>query len=167
MPSLFRCPSCNALLKVEDSVSAPWLTCPSCLAKVPNPAAGTGRTGGMGGALPASPLPDEEARKDSRLTGFGIFGLIMMATVGLPSLISWGGELGPLGAIGAVLIPVAAVVGFFILRRQESPTAQGAARLIRGTLTMVGVISTLGIVLIVAGVIFLFAVCAMGGGPKF
>lgn len=39
MPIRQQCPACQAQLRIPDSISAPSVTCPRCLAEVPNPGA--------------------------------------------------------------------------------------------------------------------------------
>jgi hypothetical protein len=105
------CPHCNAALRVDDDVGAGSITCPRCLAHLPNPAAREAAVTG-GGVLAIS--VDDEARRDSRGTGCGVLFLVSLVAVGVAFGLSFGvSALGKAGRYGDNLFIVWFLVGGF------------------------------------------------------
>jgi predicted Zn finger-like uncharacterized protein len=80
MPYRVTCPHCETALRVADEVGAAAVTCPRCLRLIPNPGPvipGTARDAAMASAV------EEEARRDSRNTGCGVFFLVCLVAAGI------------------------------------------------------------------------------------
>jgi hypothetical protein len=55
MAQRIPCPGCGRWLRIPGGIAEPWLTCPKCLAQLPNPAAVTPAAGVQAGPSPPTP----------------------------------------------------------------------------------------------------------------
>jgi hypothetical protein len=185
MAERFACPACGQGLRVPAGCDDSRLTCPRCLADIPNPAAGTFQAApplAAGGAIREAPAPrwvarppDVAVRRDQRGTSVGLILLAVLGGVGLlllglPIGLSGleSGTAAPLVVLVGILLFFALISAVWVYGRGPAPTgARGIGRVIVGTLAITGVVFAVLVLLAVAAVIVLFVVCFSGGGPKF
>jgi hypothetical protein len=123
-----------------------------------------------------SPLGGVDARvqRDTHRTSVGMALLGVLGGLGIGyALIGGGDELmrgDPSAILGVlvVLFLLAGVVTLFTLARSKGDfKACGVRRIFLGTLKLTGALIAIGGLLTVAFVVFIFAVCFLGGGPKW
>lgn len=165
MPHRVTCPHCASALKVMDSVTASFVTCPRCLALIPNPGVSEERVSAAGTELVLALSADDEVRGSIRVSGIV---LILLAAVG---------GLGMLFLIGllinrqqetskAEMLPIyltifvfSALISFGIMMPRMSPSDRRFRNFFLGTLAVVGAI-VLGVI---ALLIMFLIVCSFGG----
>lgn len=81
MPHRFQCPHCACALRVSESVTASHLTCPRCLAEIPNPAVAATDSGHGDTPVPAT-LLERDTRQDLKGLGCGLVLLPLMFAAG-------------------------------------------------------------------------------------
>jgi hypothetical protein len=137
------CPGCRRVLEVPDDLLAPALTCPRCLAEVPDPRATaiTDRPATLG----------REVGKDSRWVQTGLAAAVILGSLGVLFGVYLGQDIGvqdggavALGAFLCFGLPVA----FGAL------TAAWGIRLLRAAYWVGGIL-----VLLLALIIFFFIAC--------
>lgn len=190
------CPSCGKALVVPDDLASSTVTCPRCLAPVPTvyevhpPPAdvcpGCGREtapawrfcpycetplrGAQGGRR--RDLADRDIQRDVKGTSAGLTILAILGGVGvlyfffavLPAAAEVRGMHGVL-LVGLAFLAVV-VVGIGMSARGRTPAARGVGRILVGTLAVVGVIVATGLAMLIAGVLFLLAMCGRNCGYR-
>lgn len=174
MPHRITCSWCETPLRVAEAITAPFVTCPNCLARIPNP--GTPETR----ATPATTAPahrpraatlDEDTHGDSKLVGCGLIVLALLGGLGILQIAALALHE-PDGYI--VWIALAIGVGFLALvatgimfvRTRKNPRERTVGRVVLGTFALIGALMLGGFALLV----LFFIVClvtVLGGGFKF
>jgi hypothetical protein len=138
------CPGCRRVLEVPDDPQAPTLTCPRCLAEVPDPraAAITGRPATLG----------REVGKDSQWVQAGLGAAIFLGSLAFLFGFHTGRDLGPYGDPGVIALGAFLCFGL--------PVAVGAIIAVRGIWLLRAAYWVGGIlVLLLALFIFFFVAC--------
>jgi hypothetical protein len=173
-----ECPSCRRTLAVPDGTEGPWVTCPRCLGRVPNPAAvdayraeppGRRRCPYCGKEVErlwvSCPFCDEplrgggldlDVRRDRRATNVFVILLAVVGAigVGLLGMSAASAAMGPYGTFGPLitltvgLLFLTGLVAFIVFLR--SGGRPGAAGVRR---VVVGTLATAGAV--IGGVVLL------------
>ena len=185
MSTRISCPGCGRSLRLPTDCTAETLSCPRCLARIPNPQASV-TSAAIQAATPAAPAPaapstsiteqgpwpraasvDVDVRRDSRRTSGCLIALAVLGGIG----VSWAllgsvvvaSESGTLEILFTVLgvllvFTVSSGLGVFLFRRSATAGAN-IGRTILGVLAMSGVL----VLLLVAGLIFMFVACLVSG----
>lgn len=175
------CPSCKTRLNIPPWIRSPSFTCPRCLAKIANP------FGAPPLNLPCPYCAEEipstaavcprcreplyadlelEAGRDTSKVRWLLIVLVVLGALGVLQFAAgygasvskgWGVTLSLLfvGILGA---------GIFLNSRKEDPIARGIGRTVLGAFAVAGGLVILGVVVAVAAVVCLFAVCFFGDG---
>ncbi len=194
MTTRITCPNCRRLLLLPPGCTAEVLSCPRCLAQIDNPQtaeappsvlAETLPTRAPGvtpsrsparGVPPRLPDVDGDVRRDNRRTGCLMTVLPVLGGLGIAyDLAVLGrfadltkGDFGPWLFFLGVLMVLTLISAAWVATHQPSETTGGnIGRVVLGVLTVSGAIFGVGVLLGIAGLIFLFVVCLSGGGPKF
>ena len=186
MPQQVKCEACGRWLRLPDDLQEQLLTCPRCLANVPNPnrarpAASATAAGDTSTAVtetyPVSPpvttpssslrraslSVDRDVRQDTRGTGCGLIGLAVLGAIGLAlSLIPSFGiaaqlrSTGPLIPITLVVLVLAGIATGIMFARTHG---NPTARGVGRVIfgTLVG--AGVLVLVILAGLVFLFIAC--------
>jgi hypothetical protein len=177
MPHLQDCPSCKATLSIADFVTAPWLTCPRCLAKIPNQKPSNKPTCMMCAeeippgvrtcphcrSVIAGSLVDMDVERDtSRVSG----AMIPMAMIGVAG-VGWylmNVNRGTWGVLLSAAFAAVVIVGIVLAMNRGNETAQGIGRIILRSLAILGIVFIVGAAVGLAILVFLFVTClaAMG-----
>ncbi|HYV36739.1 MAG TPA: hypothetical protein VE988_13615 [Gemmataceae bacterium] len=143
------CSSCEEEFGAPDSGSSPWLICPHCGARTPNPQ-----------ALRRYP-------EKVRSTGFGIVGTLLLVIASFGTVVSACGGfcLMPEGVGSRVFVAflsflVALVAAAVLLRLDVDARHRGGQFVGQGL-----VVSTLCLLTALAGIVFAFATC-FGGSTR-
>jgi hypothetical protein len=147
------CPACG------KPTQSQWVFCPYCEEPLNSPFGGV----------------DARVRRDTRRTGVGMVLLAVLGGLGIGYALLGGGAMlvqegDPSLFLGVLvgLVVLAGVVTLFTLARSRGDfKARGVGRIFLGTLKLAGALIAIGGILTVAAVVFIFAVCALGGGPRF
>jgi hypothetical protein len=194
MSQQVACPGCRGRLTVPDGVAGPWITCPKCLERVPNPVAVEAayqidrprrqRCPHCGKDVERiwqtcpfceEPLRgfDIDVRRDSGRTNVWLIVLAVFGVIGLGST-GWAvtanafgpyGDPTPLWVFLAGLVLLVGVVSLIVfLRTGGRPGAAGVRRILVGSLASAGGVFVACFLVGVAGFIYLLAICFSGGG---
>jgi hypothetical protein len=116
------------------------------------------------------PSPDEEVRHDTQRTSIGIILLAVLGAIGLAIYLTAGGaalaqgEPSPLlGALLGILVLGLLSTGIMFLRTLGHPEQRSFGRVVVGTLAISGGCFLAWLLMVVAVVILLFAVCHIKG----
>ncbi|HEY7311713.1 MAG TPA: hypothetical protein VH643_20290 [Gemmataceae bacterium] len=188
MSTRITCPGCNRLLMLPDDCTADVLSCPRCLARIPNPQALRSSDAVQAEPPPPSspaviqpeaaargepgPLVDRDVRRDQRGVKGSVVVLAVLGSLGIcyalfGSLVVAQEDrtIQPLLATLGVLALLTAGSAFWVfVRRPSETTGANIGRTLLGVLTLSGVLVGVGFLLAVAGVILLFVVCLSTGG---
>jgi hypothetical protein len=190
MSTRLTCPGCGRILLLPADCMTETVSCPRCLAMIPNPQVAPGPTA-VQTTLPPAPAPaapspsavtqsrpwvremdvDVDVRRDSRRTSGCMIALAVLGALGLVYILLGSAALAKEGTFQPLLIVlgilgVATVISLVrVYGGQPSPsTGRNLGRTVLGVLTISGVIIATGLLLIGAGVIFLLVVCLSHGG---
>lgn len=188
MASRITCPGCHRILMLPDDCTAEALSCPRCLANIPNPQAPGASTGVQAEppspAAPAAirpeparhggrgPLADVDVRRDNRGVKGSVIVLAVLGSLGVCYALF--GSL-VLAQEDRVIQPLLLTLGvlavltlisacWVFVHRPSETTGANIGRTILGVLTISGALVGIGLLLAVAGVILLFVVCLSSGG---
>ncbi len=180
MSTRITCPGCHRSLLLKVDCTAEALSCPRCLARIPNPQARVTSTevqaetpaastpaSPSAGITERSPWPcaadvDVDVRRDSRRTSGCLIALAVLGGIGVSWALLGGIVAANEGADGVLLsilgfllmLTVVSAVWVFAHHPGETPGAH-IGRTMLGVLTISGVL----VLLLVAVLIFLFVVC--------
>jgi hypothetical protein len=188
MSTRLTCPGCGRSLFLPDDCTAELLSCPRCLAHIPNPQAGdtpaavqttpspppTPPATGVqrGPRRLRSPDVDVDVRRDSRGTSvlmivlavFGGLGVSYALLVGF-AIAAEDRAVEPLLILLGVLAVITVISGLLVFARRPSPTmGANIGRTILGALSITGAVVLVGFLLMVALFIFALVVCLANGG---
>jgi uncharacterized membrane protein len=153
MPDTLTCPRCQRRLRLREDDADALLTCPRCLAYVPNPGhAGQGRSGF-----------DRDFRLDNRggsVLMLVLAGLLVVGGFGLafaaPSLASAAIPNGTVVLVFAAMTIIPVVLGSLLLYATGAYRSFTKMGPVAGTVVLM---ITLGALVVVSAVIVLFAAC--------
>jgi hypothetical protein len=190
MSTRLTCPGCHRVLLLPSDCTAETVSCPRCLALIPNPQAAPGPTA-VQETLPPAPAPaavppsavtkarlrapevdvDVEVRRDTRRTSGCMIALAVLGAVGLiytvlgSAALAKGGVFQPLMVVLAILTVATLIsVARVYADRPSESTARNIGRTVLSVLTISGVLVATALLLIGAGVIFLLVICISHGG---
>ena len=186
MSTRLTCPSCHRLLMLPDDCTADVLSCPRCLARIPNPqapavsdavqaqppapspAAIRSEAPPLGGS---QPIADVDVRRDNRGVKGGVIVLALLGSLGIcfflfNSLLmaQLNRQIQPLLVLLGVLAVLTLLSALWVFSRPSQTLGANIGRTVLGVLTITGVLVGVGFLLTVAGVILLFVVCLAKGG---
>jgi hypothetical protein len=137
-----------------------WRVCPNCGEPCP-------------GRAPVRPgrrfTADVDVRRDTARIGVGMILLAVLGGLGIFWLLAGAMASGDAASsVGAVVVGVLFVgliaAGIGWLRTRSNPAAFGVGRVIVGTLALSGGLLLTAVLIGIAGFVFLFVACFMGGG---
>jgi hypothetical protein len=194
MSQQVACTGCQRTLVVPDGGEGPWITCPKCLERVPNPVAveaafqadrprrnrcpHCGRdVERMWRTCPFCEEPlrgfDVDVRRDTGRTSallivLAVFGVLGVALTGWTvTAAAWGpgGDPTPLYGFLIGLVCLVGVTTLIVfLRTGGRPGAEGVRRVVVGSFAAAGGFFIIGFLLAVAAFVFLLAICFTSGG---
>ncbi len=188
MSTRLTCPGCGRILLLPADCTAETLSCPRCLARIPNPQAAPGPTAVQTTVSSPPPPPtsltrdrpwrpdrdvevDVDVRRDNRRTGGCMIALAVLGALGLVYTLLGSTALAKEGVFEplVILLGILAVATIISVVRvyggQPGPsTGSKVGRTVLSVLTISGVLVATALLLIGAGVIFLFVVCLSHGG---
>jgi hypothetical protein len=148
MPTTGLCPGCG------KQTQGQWLCCAYCEQPLRSP------LDGRSDALHAE--SDATAHSKAVLAVLGGVSLLLATLFAMPALV--GGDPRPLAvlAIGIVALLGASTV-VYLVRNKGEFTVYSFRRIVAGSFTLLGALTVIGFVLVFAGAVFGFVVCAVGG----
>ncbi len=189
MSMRLTCPGCGRSLLLPDDCTAELLSCPRCLANIPNPrtapdslAVQTTPSPPPAGAPPSgvrraedwlpSPSVDVDVRRDNHRTGPLSFALAILGGIGVSIALlgSFGAAIGDasfglLRSTMVALVVLTLLSAFTVIGSRPSPTiGANIGRTVLRLLTITGAIIAIGSLLVAAMFIFALVVCLSNGG---
>lgn len=182
MSTRITCPSCNRLLMLPDDCTADVLSCPRCLARIPNPqaprtsesvqverpAAPRAEAISRGGP---HPLADMDVRRDNRGVKGSVIVLAVLGSLGICYALMGSffggvmeGEVWPMLVVLGVLAVLTAISALWVFSRPSETIGSNIGRTVLGVLTITGALFGVGFLLAVAGMILMLVVCLSNGG---
>jgi hypothetical protein len=188
MSTRLTCPGCGRTLLLPDDCTAELLSCPRCLAHIPNPQAGD--TSAAVQTTPSPPPPavlatgvqrgprrlsspdvDVDVRRDNRGTSalmivlavFGGLGVAYALSIGF-ALAQESKSLQPILYLLVFLAVITLISGLVVLTRPSATLGANIGRTILGVLSITGAIIVVGVLSAVAFFIFALAICLSKGG---
>jgi hypothetical protein len=180
MSARITCPGCNRVLLLPNDCTADVLSCPRCLARIPNPQAPRASDAvqaepplsqpvGIRPEMAArgGPIADVDVRRDNQgvkgsvvvLAVLGILG-ICYALFGSLVMAQEEKAIQPLLITLGMLAVLTAISAFWVFVRRPSETiGANIGRTVLGVLRISGVMMGVGVLLMLAAWIVLFVVC--------
>jgi hypothetical protein len=182
MSTHLTCPGCGRVLILPGGCTAEVLSCPRCLAHLDNPQTAArsadvqtetppARSSITPERLPFVADVDVEVRRDKRGTSVLMILLAALGSIGVAYALLGSfvmlreGEFLPLFCVLGVAVVLTLISAAWVATHEPGETpAANIGRTVLGVLTISGVIIGVGTLLVVAGLILLFAVCLSNGG---
>lgn len=193
MPHRITCSWCETHLRVDDAITAAYVTCPNCLARLPNPGApaAVAETPTPDAPIPSGPRPtrgakwgdptltlEEDTQRDSKSVGCGLMFLAGLGALGVlqmviplafalndPNTRSNDALALTIGVVITLAFVALIATGIMLFRTRKHPGERTVGRVVVGTLALIGALMLSGIALMV--VFFLVCVVALIGGGRF
>lgn len=187
MSTRLTCPGCGRALLLPADCTAELLSCPRCLARIPNPQAldTSAAIQATPSAAPPSAPPstsvtersaqmprvDVDVRRDSQRTNGCLVVLAVLGAIGICYALLGGMAMAHdrifqplLVTLGLLAVFTIASIAWVYSHRPSESVSGNIGRTVLGVLTLTGAIVTAGFLLVMAGVIILFVVCLANGG---
>jgi hypothetical protein len=189
MSTRLTCPGCGRALLLPADCTAELLSCPRCLARIPNPQAPDTSAAIQAtppAAPPSAPPPapvrergewgrgvpvDVDVRRDSQRTNGCLVVLAVLGAIGICYALLGGMAMAQdrifqplLLTLGLLAVFTIASIAWVYSHRPSESVSGNIGRTVLGVLTITGAVVTAGFLLVMSGLIILFVVCLANGG---